>query len=564
MSKNLTSEDIKVLDIIEREWEYSLESIPEIATFLGDHRYNDRLSDFSENAMLKREEHCEEVLKELKNINISDLSEENSLNYYLFLEKTENELKDFKFKSYYFMINQMEGIQANLPHMIMMMPDKTEKDFENYLSRLNKLPEHIDQTISILRKGLIEKYTVPYAAMANVPSQIMGQIPANFKDSPYYDLISGDKTNLSNELREKIETAIKEKVYSSFKKLNDFIENEYLKETRQTIGLYDLPDGESFYNHKLKVMTTSNLTAKEVHEIGLKEIERITIQMKELVKETGFKGTYQEFLDDLKVNPKFYFDNPNDLMMTYRDIAKRTDKELPRFFKVLPRLPYGVEPVPEHQAPSYPTAYYMPSDMNMTRAGIFYANTSALHTRPKYEMEALTIHEAVPGHHLQIALSLELNDLPKFRRMATADYTGYVEGWGLYSEKLGAEMGFYKDPYSKFGQLSFEIWRACRLVLDTGIHAFKWTRQQAIDFLKEHTGKSEEACVVEIDRYVSIPGQAAAYKIGEIKILELRNKFELKKGSDFDIREFHDVILRNGALPLNVLENYVDNYLSKN
>jgi uncharacterized protein (DUF885 family) len=454
----------------------------------------------------------------------------------------------------------MDGVQSGFAHTVQMMPFKKEKDYQNYLSRLKALPKYMDQLIALMQQGIDQGYTVPKAAIVNVPAQITGQIPEDYTTSIYYEPLKKENSQLTAELKAEIEKAITGDLYTSFQKLNDFLEKTYIPGSRDSVGLGDLPDGKDYYNHKLKMMTTTDLTAEQIHEIGKKEVNRIYQEMMSIAATVGFEGKYDEFLEHLKTSPEFYFTDPQMLMMSYRDIAKRADKELPKFFKVLPRLPYGVDEIPAHQAPSYPTAYYMPADMHMTRAGIFYANTYQLDIRPKFEMEALTLHEAVPGHHLQISLSLELDGLPKFRRLSMADYTGYIEGWGLYSEKLGAEMGFYKDPYSRFGQLSFEMWRACRLVIDTGLHAFNWDRKKSIDYLQTYTGKSEAAAAVEVDRYMSIPGQATAYKIGELKILELRRKCEEKKGQEFDIREFHDVILKNGALPLDILEKYVDDH----
>lgn len=558
---NLSQEDQKLQDLLDSEWDYTQVNMPEIATFLGNHDLNDKLTDFSIEAIKNRHEHNLEISKNLKSFNLDNLSKENKINYKLYLEKVENEIMEYVFCSYLMPLNQMDGIQNSFIQTVQMMPFKKEKDYKNYLSRLNAFSQQIEQTITLLKTGVEKGYTVPKAAIVNVVLQINGQIPDNYKESLYYTIMS-DNNKVSDSIKADIENAIQNSLYPSFKKLSTYLQDEYIPSCRDTFGLSSLPDGINYYNHKLKMMTTTDLTAEQIHQIGKDEVKRIYDEMVDVANQLGYEGKYQEFLEHLKTDPKLYFTSPEELMMSYRDISKRADKELPPLFKVLPRLPYGVEEIPPHQAPSYPTAYYMPPDMSMTRAGIFYANTYQLDIRPKYEMEALTLHEAVPGHHLQIALSLELDNLPKFRRMAIADYTGYIEGWGLYSEKLGVDMGFYKDLYAKFGQLSFEIWRACRLVVDTGLHAFNWSREQSIGYMQDQTGKSFEACAVEVDRYMSIPGQATAYKIGELKILELKKKFMDSKKEDFDIREFHDVILRNGALPLNVLEDYVNEYLA--
>ncbi len=556
-----TEEDYKLINLLEDDWNNMMKNIPEIATFLGNHDYNDKLTDLSESALKNNYDYNLKMIETLKSMDLNNLSRENKINYDLFLEKIEEEIREYNFKSYLMPLNQMDGVQNTFIYTVQIMPFKTYKDFNNYLARLKAFPKYIDQLINLMRIGQESGYTVPKVAIVNVVSQIRDQLPANYKDSAYYSVMENSHPEF-NHIKKEIEEQIKESVYTNFNKLADFLENEHIPKCRDTFGLSSLPDGTNFYNHRLKMSTTTNLTATEIHEIGKREVDRIYHEMLDLASKLGYENRYDEFLEHVKTDPKFYFTDPNDLMVTYRDIAKRADKELPSLFKVLPRLPYGVEEIPPHQAPSYPTAYYMPSDMGMTRAGVFYANTHQLEIRPKYEMEALTLHEAVPGHHLQIALSMELDNLPKFRKMAISGYTGYIEGWGLYSEKLGVDMGFYKDPYSKFGQLCFEIWRACRLVVDTGLHAFNWEREKAISYMQDKTGKSFDACAVEVDRYMSIPGQATAYKIGEIKILELKEKFKANKMKDFDIREFHDVILRNGALPLNVLENYVNEHLA--
>ncbi|MFN8670765.1 MAG: DUF885 domain-containing protein [Candidatus Sericytochromatia bacterium] len=558
MSTTVSLEDKKLLEIIEKDWQDAMRNYPELATQMGDNDYNDRLSNLSEEFILEKRDNLKKTLAEIAEIPQEFLSEENKLNYALFKDKIEGEIREIDFKGYLMPVNLMMGVQEEFSRMVELMPYKKESDFQNYLSRLNAFPTYANQMIELMRKGLSMGVTVPKHAIVDVISQIRAQLPFDFKESVYYIPLK-NAVKLSDSLRNEIEHTIQEKFYPAFHKIADFIEKEYVPNTRTKEGLSEIPNGKEYYNHKLKSMTTTNLTAEEVHNIGLQEVERIAKELVKVYEETGFKGSYDEFLDDLRNNPKLYFTKAKDLILHYRDISKRADKELPKLFKVLPRLPYGVEEIPAHQAPSYPTAYYLPPDLNMTRAGIFYANTSELSTRPIYESEALTLHEAVPGHHLQIALSYELTNLPKFRR--GFDYIGYIEGWGLYSEKLGYDMGFYKDPYSKFGLLSFEMWRACRLVIDTGIHALGWSRDKSIDFLKEKTGKSYDACRVEVDRYISIPGQATSYKIGELKIMELKKKFMDKKGEDFDIREFHDVVLRNGPLPLNILEDYVDSYL---
>ena len=322
----------------------------------------------------------------------------------------------------------------------------------------------------------------------------------------------------------------------------------------------DMPDGQDWYAFRVRQMTTTDMTPQEIHDLGLSEVARIRAQMDRVIEESGFEGSFEDFTEFLRTDAQFYFDQPEELLAAYRDISKRADPELVKLFGKLPRLPYGVVPVPSYAEKSQTTAYYQQGSLEAGRPGNFYANTYDLKTRPKWEMEALTLHEAVPGHHLQISIAQELEDLPWFRRFGGE--TAFVEGWGLYSESLGEEMGFYKDPYSKFGQLTYEIWRAIRLVVDTGMHALGWTRQEAIDFFKANTGKTEHDIVVEVDRYIVWPGQALAYKIGELKIKELRAMAKDELGDAFDIRAFHDQVLGNGALPLRVLETHIKEWVA--
>jgi len=347
----------------------------------------------------------------------------------------------------------------------------------------------------------------------------------------------------------------------SYELLHTFLKDDYVPNCRETIGRSALPDGKAWYAYMVRPITTTDLTPQQIHEIGLSEVKRIRGEMEKIKKQTGFEGDLQEFFEFLRTDKQFFYDTPAQLLAGYRDICKRADPELIRLFRKLPRQPYGIKPVPSYSEQSVTTAYYQPGSINAGRPGYFFANTYALETRPKWEMEALSLHEAVPGHHFQIAIADELEGLPEFRK--NDRYTAYVEGWGLYAESLGEEMGFYQDPYSKMGQLTYEMWRAIRLVLDTGMHALGWSRQQSIDYFKANAGKSEHDIIVEVDRYIVWPGQALAYKIGELKIKELRANAEKELGDKFDIRDFHDELLGAGALPLNILETRMKNWAAR-
>jgi uncharacterized protein (DUF885 family) len=362
-------------------------------------------------------------------------------------------------------------------------------------------------------------------------------------------------------LRASATRAYADRVAPAYRRLLEYLEKSYLPRTRETIAARDLPDGEAWYAFSIRQMTTTRLGAEEIHRIGLSEVRRIRAEMDGVIARTDFDGTFQQFVGFLRTDERFFFERAEDLLMAYRDICKRVDPELPKLFATLPRLPYGVVPVPSYAEKSQTTAYYEPGSPSAGRPGRFFANTYDLRARPKWEMEALALHEAVPGHHLQIALAQELPEMPDFRRHGF--YTAYIEGWGLYAESLGAEMAFYEDPYAKFGQLTYEMWRAIRLVVDTGMHALGWSRQKAIDFFTENAGKAEHDIVVEVDRYIVWPAQALAYKIGELKIKELRARASAALGARFDLRRFHDEVLGAGALPLDVLEARLDAWIAR-
>jgi uncharacterized protein (DUF885 family) len=357
-------------------------------------------------------------------------------------------------------------------------------------------------------------------------------------------------------------TAFKEQVAPAFRKLHDYLANTYVTASRESIAMGDLPNGKAWYAFQARVSTTTNLTPEQIHQIGLSEVKRIRKEMDDLIASTGFKGSFEDFCKLLRTDPRFFYDKPEDLLTGYRDIAKRIDPELVKLFGRLPRLPYGVIPVPSYSEKSQTTAYYDEGSLAAGRPGEFYANTYDLKSRPKWEMEALTAHEAVPGHHLQLSLAQELEgEVPEWRKHD--DYTAFVEGWGLYAESLGSEIGLYKDPYSRFGQLTYEVWRAIRLVVDTGMHTMGWTRQQAIDYFKANSAKAEHDIEVEVDRYIVWPGQALAYKIGELKIKELRAYAQKELGPKFDVRAFHDHVLGNGAVPLDLLEKNVKAWVAE-
>ena len=558
------NETEKLQTFFEEEWEYGLKENPIMATLFGDLRYNDRLGDSSIAAIERRQRHGVEALRQLESIDRSKLADSDKLNYDLYLENLTLRIEGHRFPWYLTPINQMGGVQQGPPNVVRSLPFRNAKHYEDYLSRLSQLPAVVDQTIERMQEGLKQRITPPKITLRAVAEQIQAQIVSKVEESPFYRPFKNfpETVPLSEQerLRAAGKEAIEQSILPAYQKLHDFWVSEYYPNTRETIGLSSLPNGEQWYAFGVKVSTTTNLLPKEIHEIGLREVKRIRAEMDKIIKGSGFEGTREEFFEFLRGDPQFYYSKPEHLLAGYRDICKRADAELPKLFGKFPRLPYGVREVPEYSAPSQTTAYYHGGSLKAGRPGWFYANTYKLETRPKWEMEALALHEAVPGHHLQIALAQEIEGVPKFRKHG--HYTAFVEGWGLYSESLGEEMGFYNDPYSKFGQLTYEMWRAIRLVVDTGMHAFGWDRQKAIDYFKANAGRHEHDITVEVDRYIVWPGQALAYKIGELKIKELR-KFATKElGDRFDIRGFHDTVLGSGAIPLSILEQNVKNYVA--
>jgi uncharacterized protein (DUF885 family) len=566
LSQVLASNDTakRLHALFDEDWQWVLQQYPESATMLGDNRYNDRLTDYSIDAIERRKSHERDMLDRVQKIDRSQLSGQDVISYDLFLRDKQLNAEASRFSTEYMPIDQMNGVQINFGQLVGSTPFRNAKDYEDYLARLAAFGKQIDQLIALMRRGIETGWLPPAVPLRSVPPQIEGQITSDPAESPFFkpfarfprDAAPSERTRLVDSGRK----IIAESLNAALKKLHAFIKESYLPACRKDIAALSLPNGEAYYQHAIRRHTTTSLTAKDIHEIGKREVARIRKEMEAIVHQTGFQGSFQQFLTYLRTDPRFYYSKPDELVAGYSHIAKLADGKLPELFAELPRTPYGVRVIPDYEAPAQTTAYYQPSAADGSRAGLFMINTYKLNTRPKYEMEALTLHESVPGHHLQIARSQELKGLPDFRR--NAGYTAYIEGWGLYAESLGTEMGFYADPYSKFGQLTYEMWRACRLVVDTGMHAFGWSRQQAIDFMNENTAKTENDIIVEIDRYIVWPGQALAYKIGELKIKELRAKAAKELGPRFDVRRFHNAVLDDGALPLELLEHRINEWIA--
>ena len=550
------SDSERFKEIVDMTYDYTMLSHPEYATYLGDPRGQDRWTDNSEAITQQRKQDGKTLLAALANINRNELAASEQVNYDLLYDIQERNIEGQQFPNEYMPLNQMGGVQQDIARMMAIVQPKNVEDYSNMIARLEKTPEVVDQTIAWMRKGMEAGVTPPAITLRDVPQQIRNQLVDEADKSPLlaaFQKFPASVDSLQQEsLKKQASAAFSEKIAPAFEKLLVFVENEYIPAARKSIAMRDLPNGEAWYAYNVKQRTTTDLTPEQIHKIGLSEVKRIRGEMNGIIESTGFEGSFEDFLVFLRTDPQFYHTTKEGLLREYRDIAKRADPELMKLFGKLPRTPYGVIPVPSYAEKSQTTAYYQGGSVKAGRPGNFFANTYALETRPRWEMEALTLHEAVPGHHLQLALQDELEDVPWFRR--AGGYTAFIEGWGLYSESLGVEMGFYQDPYSKFGQLTYEMWRAIRLVVDTGMHHLGWSRQQAIDYFMENAGKQEHDVIVEVDRYIVWPGQALAYKIGELKIKELRAWATDELGEDFDIRGFHDEVLGKGALPLSVLD----------
>ena len=556
--------EARLHELFESEWERGLRENPLLATYLGDHRYDDRWPDASPGALAKSHAGDVAVLETLKALPTSQLTGEDPLNKELFGRMYRDSVDAYAWGLQYLPMNQRDGVQT-AADMAELIQFATVKDYTNWIARLDGLDTYVDQTIALMREGMRRGLVQPRVIMQRVPDQIAKQIVADPTASPFYRPFREMPAAIPAAEQERLRAAgrdtIARSVVPAFERLKTFVVEEYLPASRDTVGIWDTPGGEAWYQKRIAWFTTTDLTADEIHEIGLKEVARIRGEMQKIIQQVGFQGSFQDFLQYLRTDPKFRYTDPERLLEAYRAMSKRIDPMLPQYFGRLPRMPYGVRPIPMESAPDTTTAYYQGPALDGTRAGYYYVNLYMPEERPTYEIPVLTIHEAVPGHHLQIALAQELGSLPKFRRDFEA--TAFVEGWALYSESLGEEMGFYADPYDKFGQLTYEMWRAVRLVVDTGIHQKRWTRDQAIAFFKENAAKTELDIVNEVDRYIAWPGQALAYKIGELRIKQLRAEATAKLGPAFDIRQFHDVVLGSGPLPLDVLEANVKRWMKE-
>jgi len=523
------------------------------------------LGNFSENHFKQEKEFALNILLKLSKIDVNKLDENDNISYELLSFVLNDIIAYYDFERFLNPLLSDSGFHSSLVYNVRPLYDYEQ--VKNYLNKLNSIPQYVDQYLPLLRRGIEKGVSQPLIIFNGYESTYNDHITDNYESNYFYSPFKNLPKDLSQAHKDSIlieaKKAIEKNVVPQFVRIKEFFEKEYYPNTRKTIGVSETPNGSEFYQNRINYYTTSkNYTADEIHQIGLNEVSRIKKEMIKIIEELRFKGSFEEFFKFLRTDSQFYAKTPEALLMYARDISKRADEQLPRFFKTLPRKPYGVAPVPDAIAPKYTGGRYVGTSKNSTNPGYYWVNTYDLKSRTLYTIPALTVHEAVPGHHLQSALNNELGDsIPRFRR--NLYLSAYGEGWGLYTEFLADEMGIYTTPYEQFGKFTYEMWRACRLVIDTGIHAKGWSREEAVDFMSKNTALSLHEVNTEIDRYISWPGQALSYKIGELKIRQLRNKAKKELKEKFDIREFHEKILEYGTVTLSTLERRINNYISE-
>ena len=555
--------EAELTSIIDDHWQWTLSQYPERRLEYGDRSGNGQWTDMSLEAFQRRYEDEERFVQRLEQIEPATLSSDAQVNRALLLRQLRDNLTKYEDGLYLIALDMRSGPQHR-HSMIDTLPMESAQDHEDWLNRLRGLPQKLSQYQALLSEGISRDRTQAQIVMSRVPSQIANLITDKASESPFYRAFArmpgGIDPDTQSSLQSAAATVIDEQINPALQALLAFLESDYLPAARPP-GIGALPGGKQVYSRLAQHFTTTELTPDEIHEIGLREVARIRGEMEAVIDTVGFEGDIAAFNEVLRTDPQFYYETPAALLEGYQAVSKRLDPGLVNLFGKLPRAPYGVRPIPDEEAPDTTTAYYMRPAIDGSRPGWYYVNLYQPEVRPKFEMEVLSVHESVPGHHLQISLAQELTGLPEFRR--NGGFTAFIEGWGLYSERLGYDMGLYKDTYSRYGQLVYDMWRAVRLVVDTGIHYFGWSRQKAIDYFIANAAKSEADIVNEIDRYIGWPGQALAYKIGQMKMLELRGEAQTALREDFDIRAFHDHMLSAGALPLDILERRMDAWLAE-
>ncbi|TXI46361.1 MAG: DUF885 domain-containing protein [Lysobacter sp.] len=557
-------EGARLRAFFDAEWERNLREHPESASFEGDRRFNDRWTDLSFEAIERRQAADRDALAALQRFDREQLDAADRLNYDTFLWLQKKAVERQRFREYLQPISHQGGVQT-ADGMIESLRFETARDYRDWLARMAALPRSVDQILALMREGVRRGNVPPRVLMRRVPAQIAAQIVDDPTRSPFYRPFADFPDSVPQAEREALAAearrVIADKVVPAYRTLQTYFEKEYLPHCRDSIAVSALPDGRAYYDFLAADYTTTGLGADEIHAIGLREVARIRAEMEKIRTEVGFEGDLDAFFAHLRTDPKFFHKTPNELLQAYRAVAKRIDPELVKVFRTIPRQPYGVRSIPDNIAPDTTTAYYQQGASDGSRAGYYYVNLYKPETRPIWEMIPLSLHEAVPGHHFQFARGLELPDAPMFRR--TAYFVAYGEGWGLYAERLGYDMGLYDDPYDRMGQLAYDMWRAVRLVVDTGMHAKGWSRDRAIAYFKANAPKTDQDIVNEIDRYIGTPGQALAYKIGQLKISELRERAATRLGPAFDLRDFNDAVLETGSVPLETLERHIDAWIER-
>ena len=563
-AQNSPGADTEFRALLADEWQNRMIIDPLYATQMGVRDYDDRLPQVTPADFQRRNHQYQDYARRLAAINRTALSVPNRVSYDVFDFEIHHRLALSAYETWRIPLTSDEGFHIEVMRMAVGVVMNTPKDYENYIARLHAIPAYFAQQQANMREGIKAGFTLPSAIMPGIIKVLDGQQYQSPDQTPFFEPFTRMPSTMDAARRTQLtgagRAAIQSDVIPAYQRLRKFFTEEYLPAARQSVGASDLPQGRAYYEALVKFYTNLEVTPEQVHELGVKEVARIRAEMDAIMRQTGFQGDFPAFLQFLRTDPQFYARTPDELLKDASFIAKQIDGLLPGYFGKLPRMPYSVQPVPAELAPNYTGGRYSPAPIGGRTGGEFWVNTYDLPKRPLYSLTSLALHEAVPGHHLQISLGRELTDVPPFR----LDFYSHAfgEGWGLYSEKLGEEMGLYKTPYDHFGRLSYEMWRACRLVVDTGMHALGWSRERALKYLADNTALSNQEVRTETDRYIANPGQALAYKMGELKLWELRAKAQHALGERFAVREFHDAVMANGSIPLPVLERQIDEYIA--
>jgi uncharacterized protein (DUF885 family) len=555
----------KLQPLLDEIWQYNLSISPILATSQGVHDFDNKLADVSPDALEKQDSQFRLFLKKLSLIDKTELNRIEQISLLIQQRNLQNHIDQYRFNAHYMPLTSESSFHSSLAFLPRSSRFETLGDYQNYLARLEHFPTYFEQQINWMRKGIQSGFIQPKVVLQGFEDSVKAFIHDSPEDSifytPFQNLQGANVDSIQQQkLRDQASLIIANQVFSAYQNFYDFLMTEYIPKAKTNIAAKSLPNGSDYYQNRSDFYTTTTMSVDDIHSLGLDEVKRIRGEMQTVVDQLEYKGNINQFIQYLRTDKKFYAQTADELIKQASYIAKKMDAKLPQLFNYLPRTPYGVEPVPENIAPKYTTGRYI-SPTNDSQPGYYWVNTYALDKRPLYALTALTLHEAVPGHHLQISLSREMTELPEVRRYTYISAFG--EGWGLYSEFLGKEVGMYNDPYDEFGRLSYEMWRACRLVVDTGMHQKDWSRQQAIDYMLENTALSEHNVTTEIDRYISWPAQALSYKIGELTIKRLRKHAEEVLGDNFDLRAFHHAVLKHGSVPLSVLETNIQQFIQQ-